>query len=296
MTLMTRVNIGMTIRSDVVLLLMFALILSACATAPRQGSVAEPPLLNTVVIHSPQEQIGDFSRLRSRAILYVSVAYGEKKISGLLGETDYAKPHIPHLFRDRLIHAFTTTGPFAAVYAHDPSLPARTGSYLATVILNPYIDLIESSKAAGVGTLGLYALVGGSLTTQFNLNTVTVIESIGAAGNSLVLRDSYDVSGLATSTVYKETENVAQAWNRVIDATVPHLVNVIARAVLGQQPERGVKRSPPVVESTPTTKYQDTKFPPSTGQTGTSRRPAAKKQTPTPARTPKILDDLGDLD
>jgi hypothetical protein len=239
------------------------------------------------VIHSPQEQIGDFSRMRSRSILYVSVAYGEKKISGLLGETDYAKPHIPHLFRDRLIHAFTTTGPFAAVYAHDPSLPARTGSYLATVILNPYIDLIESSKAAGVGTLGLYALVGGSLTTQFNLNTVTVIESIGAAGNSLVLRDSYDVSGLATSTVYKETENVAQAWSRVIDATVPHLINVIARAALGQQPGVGQNRG------APQTNYQDTKPPPSTGQTGTpQRRPAAKK--PVPAS--KIPDDLGDLD
>lgn len=253
-------------------LIVSLILLPACATAPQRGSVAEPPPLDTVVIHSPPEQIGDFSRLRSQATLYVSVAYGEKKISGLLGETDYAKPYVPHLFRDRLIHAFTTTGPFAAVYAQDPVLPVRSGSYLAKVILNPYIDLIESSRAAGVGTLGLYALVGGPLTTEFKLNIVTVLESAGAAGNSLVLRDSYDVNGLATSTVYKETENVAQAWDRVIDASIPHLVNVIARTALGQQPERGVKRSPPAVERAPKTKSKGETSPPPSGQTGTFRR------------------------
>lgn len=273
---MTRVGIGMKTRRDLVLFLSLLLGLPACATAPQQGSVAETPPPDTVVIQTSEERIGDFSRLRSQATLYVSVAYGEKKISSLLGETDYAKPYIPHLFRDRLIHAFATAGPFAAVYAQDPSLPVRTGSYLATVILNPYIDLIESSKAAGVGTLGLYALVGGSLTTEFKLNTVSVLESVGAAGNSPVLRDSYEVSGLATSTVYKETENVAQAWSRVIDATIPHLVNVIARATLASQQQGEPKRASPAVESVPKPKTQKKQPPPSAEQPGETprRRPA----------------------
>jgi len=272
----------MRIRKGFAAFIMSLIVLPACATAPQQGSVAETPPPDTVVIQTSEERIGDFSRLRSQATLYVSVAYGEKKISSLLGETGYAKPYIPHLFRDRLIHAFATTGPFAAVYAQDPSLPVRTGSYLAKVILNPYIDLIESSKAAGVGTLGLYALVGGSLTTEFKLTAVTVLESVGAAGNSPVLRDSYDVSGLATSTVYKETENVAQAWSRVIDATIPHLVNVIARATLASQQQGEPKRASPAVESVPKPKTQKKQPPPS-----------AEQPSETPRRRPA---DLGGLD
>jgi hypothetical protein len=286
---MTRVNIGMTMRRDVVLLLMFALILSACATAPQQGSVADPLPSDAVVIHSPQEQMSDFSRQRSQAILYVSVAYGEKRISGLVGESEYAAPHFPDLMRDRLIQALTTWGPFAAVYAYHPSMSVRSGSYYVGVIVSPYVDLAEPWRVAPNGVWNLFPLLGGSVDAKFNVNTITTIHVVSTSGNSQILRNSYDVSGLATSTIYGTRKSATQIWSRAIDASVPHLINVIARAALEQQPGVGQNRG------VPQTNYQDTKPPSSTSQTGTSRRPAAKKPAPAPTRTP-IPDDLGDLD
>lgn len=287
---MTRVNIDMTIRRDVVLLLMFALILSACAATPQRGSATEPPPSDAVVIHSPQEQMSDFSRQRSQATLYVSVAYGEKRIAGLLGEAEYAAPHFPDLMRDRLIQALMTWGPFTEIYAYHPSVPVRSGSYYVEVIVSPYADLTEPWRVAPNGVWNVFPLLGGSVDAKFNLNTITTIHVVNTAGNSQILRNSYDMSGLATSTIYGTRESAAQIWGRAIDASVPHLVNVIARAALEQQPQGGPNRG------TPRTNYRETQSPPpSTGQTGTSRRPAAKKPASAPTRTP-IPDDLGDLD
>lgn len=236
--------LGMRILKGFVLIIAWLIILPSCATAPQSGTGTAPPPPDTVVIHTPEEPIGDFAGQGTRETLYVSAEYGEKKIPGYLGKESYANAQLPHLLRDRLVQALRATGAFAGVYAKDPSLPIQTGSYLAEVILNPYIDLIESSKAASFGTLGLYVVAGGPLTTEFNLNAVTALDSIGTADRTRVLRDSYDVSGLATSTVLKETENVAKAWSRVFDVTVPHLVNVIAKATLGPQPQQEQRPSP----------------------------------------------------
>ena len=154
--------------------------------------------------------------------LEVDVRYGRKDVSGLLGESEYAPDNVPDLFRQRIVSEFAALGLFEDVRESIGTAPVRAGAYRLSLVLEPMMKLTKESELVGVGTAGLFALLGGELTTRFELTLRSALRR--DAGREFA-RDGYALSGMTTSTLYEEQRNIGRSWQTALEFALPHLFN-----------------------------------------------------------------------
>jgi len=198
--------------------------LAVLAPLAQAETKCEVPKANKICIDQKQEVRRVFAPGKPLPPLVVAVHYGHKNVSLLLGETQYAPDYAPGLFQRRLVSDLNASGLFSSVYEADSASTSNSRAFKLTIVLDPMMKLTPASEAIGVGSVGLFALLGGELTTEFEL---TLRYSLRQLDGSELATDRYFISGMTTSSLYNEQQNVDRSWQTSVDFTLPPIYNFV---------------------------------------------------------------------